>query len=279
MSDSRNHVAVCKCPQDIGDSGEGAAGLFALIRKSLRIEQRNHLHEWLQGDLQKVLPHHVLIAAWGDFTLGTIKYDVISAVMAVGLDPLGSRDIVAVTRMLFRDWLKGGCLPFATDYPIGFAISAMQSDPVEVAILDTVRSMDSSLVHGIKDRRTHRDCLYIAISSEQKASSRHLEIFEFLLPWIDTVLRRIVSLPAETEAEGSNTREDALPGTQLSDREVEIMDWVGKGKTNLEIGMILDISAFTVKNHLQRIFRKLNVGNRAQAVALFENLYRCMPSP
>jgi DNA-binding CsgD family transcriptional regulator len=53
----------------------------------------------------------------------------------------------------------------------------------------------------------------------------------------------------------------------LSSREQEIMDWVKHGKTNYEIGMILDISAFTVKNHLQRIFKKLDVLNRAQAVA------------
>ena len=31
--------------------------------------------------------------------------------------------------------------------------------------------------------------------------------------------------------------------------------------------MILDISTFTVKNHLQRVFRSLNVSNRAQAVS------------
>ncbi|HWU85603.1 MAG TPA: LuxR C-terminal-related transcriptional regulator [Rhodocyclaceae bacterium] len=64
---------------------------------------------------------------------------------------------------------------------------------------------------------------------------------------------------------------DTLPasepdGPQLSERENEIMHWVGHGKTNLEIGMILGISQFTVKNHLQRIFRKIDVRNRAQAV-------------
>ena len=56
-----------------------------------------------------------------------------------------------------------------------------------------------------------------------------------------------------------------------SEREREIMDWVRKGKTNQEIGTILDISAFTVKNHLQRIFKKLGVFNRTQAVTRYES--------
>ena len=48
------------------------------------------------------------------------------------------------------------------------------------------------------------------------------------------------------------------------------MHWVSIGKTNAEIGSILDISAFTVKNHLQRIFKKLDVFNRMQAVTKYE---------
>lgn len=48
------------------------------------------------------------------------------------------------------------------------------------------------------------------------------------------------------------------------------MEWVRMGKTNIEVAMILDISSFTVKNHLQRIFKKLGVFNRMQAVARFE---------
>jgi DNA-binding CsgD family transcriptional regulator len=42
---------------------------------------------------------------------------------------------------------------------------------------------------------------------------------------------------------------------------------VALGKTNPEIGCILRISEFTVKNHLKSIFTKLDVSNRAQAVA------------
>ena len=53
----------------------------------------------------------------------------------------------------------------------------------------------------------------------------------------------------------------------LSEREREIMVWVAMGKTNPEIGCILNISEFTVKNHMKSIFSKLDVTNRAQAVA------------
>ena len=52
----------------------------------------------------------------------------------------------------------------------------------------------------------------------------------------------------------------------LSTREAEVLRWVAMGKTNPEISLILEISLFTVKNHLQRLFKKLDVTNPAQAV-------------
>jgi DNA-binding CsgD family transcriptional regulator len=55
--------------------------------------------------------------------------------------------------------------------------------------------------------------------------------------------------------------------TSLSERELEVLTWVQAGKTNQEIGLILSISEFTVKNHMKRIYTKLNAGNRAHAIA------------
>jgi DNA-binding CsgD family transcriptional regulator len=66
--------------------------------------------------------------------------------------------------------------------------------------------------------------------------------------------------------------EDGRPAravVDLSPREQEVADWVGQGKSNEEIAIILGISAHTVKNHLDKIFRKLGVENRcAAAVAV-----------
>ena len=49
-------------------------------------------------------------------------------------------------------------------------------------------------------------------------------------------------------------------------REMEVLDALCRGRTNLEIAATLDISPFTVKNHVQKILRKLNVVNRTQAI-------------
>src|SRR5690606_38542940 len=52
----------------------------------------------------------------------------------------------------------------------------------------------------------------------------------------------------------------------LTAREHEILKWVSEGKGCWETGTILGISERTVKFHLQNIYRKLNVVNRAQSI-------------
>jgi LuxR family quorum sensing-dependent transcriptional regulator len=53
----------------------------------------------------------------------------------------------------------------------------------------------------------------------------------------------------------------------MSARELECLRWVAAGKTDWEIGMILSISATTVKFHLNGARAKLGARTRAQAVA------------
>jgi DNA-binding NarL/FixJ family response regulator len=51
----------------------------------------------------------------------------------------------------------------------------------------------------------------------------------------------------------------------LSPREAEILLWVAQGKSNFEVGTILQISAGTVKKHLEHIYEKLRVEGRNPA--------------
>ena len=52
----------------------------------------------------------------------------------------------------------------------------------------------------------------------------------------------------------------------ISDREQEIIDCVCQGLSNKEIAVRLALSSHTVKAHLNRIFRKLNITNRSKLV-------------
>lgn len=53
----------------------------------------------------------------------------------------------------------------------------------------------------------------------------------------------------------------------LTDRETQILRLIAQGLTNKEISCTLIISESTVENHIHKIYTKLGVSNRAQAVA------------
>jgi len=54
----------------------------------------------------------------------------------------------------------------------------------------------------------------------------------------------------------------------LTGREKEVLDWMVKGLTNAEIAIKLNISPFTVKNHVSSILSRMGVTSRTEAVSL-----------
>lgn len=62
------------------------------------------------------------------------------------------------------------------------------------------------------------------------------------------------------------SRMRAAPADVLTPRELEVIELVGGGHTNAEIGRRLYISEATVKTHLLRVFAKLGVDDRTAAV-------------
>ena len=57
-------------------------------------------------------------------------------------------------------------------------------------------------------------------------------------------------------------------GTPLTFRETQVLSYVAGGKTNKQIGHILQITDQTVKSHISSVLLKLNARHRAHAVAL-----------
>lgn len=58
----------------------------------------------------------------------------------------------------------------------------------------------------------------------------------------------------------------SLTSLGLSGRESQVLRLVADGRTNTEVGTILNIGSRTVEKHLSNIFKKLKVSNRAQAI-------------
>jgi DNA-binding NarL/FixJ family response regulator len=54
----------------------------------------------------------------------------------------------------------------------------------------------------------------------------------------------------------------------LTHRETQILNYIAQGNSNKQIGLILGVSQFTIKNHISNILRKLNARNRPHAVYL-----------
>jgi DNA-binding response OmpR family regulator len=75
----------------------------------------------------------------------------------------------------------------------------------------------------------------------------------------DEYLFRITSANRQSEDELLRQR------FGLTHRESEVLLWIAKGKANRDIGEILGLSSRTVNKHLEQIYSKLGVENRASA--------------
>ena len=84
-----------------------------------------------------------------------------------------------------------------------------------------------------------------------------------LVPYIGSLLARRAEKNAEYEA----SRVSFRAGDAVSDRECDILRLVGNGLSNKRIAHALKIAPETVKSHLKRIFVKLEVTSRAEAVS------------
>ncbi len=77
--------------------------------------------------------------------------------------------------------------------------------------------------------------------------------------------------PVHATSSAGNVPSDSVlgPRSQLSRRQAEVMDHMAEGADNTEIARRLVLSEKTVKNHINHIFAKLGVRNRAEAIVLW----------
>ena len=234
-------------------AGQGAA-----------VSTHAELWRWLQGDVQQWLAHDAMLVGWGDFRSGELHYDIVSSVPGLRSHSFTPACIAPLVSY-FRD-----CWVAAQQAPCQVDITGCQQllGHCSWASTQAIASMRTALVHGTADGVRGGERIFAALSTQTAIRPGGGTALKLLLPFIDTALRRIPPAPvrqAACDRDGVHT--SSVKPAALSERERQIMDWVALGKTNPEIGCILSISEFTVKNHMKSIFTKLDVTNRAQAVA------------
>jgi DNA-binding NarL/FixJ family response regulator len=77
------------------------------------------------------------------------------------------------------------------------------------------------------------------------------------------VTKRILSFISKPQL---TIPENPIP---LTTREIELMNLIAQGYSNMKVAEELGITVQTVKNHLKKIFTRLNVKTRAEAIMIF----------
>lgn len=230
-----------------------------------------------RGDLQFAIRHDVLIAAWGDFRLGALHYDLLATDPGIEGHNVAAGGIAPILSQLFAGWVANGRQPLRMD--VSEFSDAWGRGGVVPGAVPTMAGMRSVVLHGILDQRGHADCLYAFFNTIQVPDRDDTDALKLLVPYIDVALRQVQAPSRQPGAAGvaGAAVKVVKDDSRLSEREAEIMKWVAMGKTNVEIGSILNLSSFTIKNHMQRIFKKLDVFNRAQAVSVFKSRHGSNP--
>ncbi len=99
-------------------------------------------------------------------------------------------------------------------------------------------------------------------SSPQQILNAIRDILQGGAPMTSAIARKLVSVFQVPVA-------PAGTATALSPREREVLDLLAQGLSNKEIGAKLNLSPFTVKNYLARVFEKLHVRCRTEAVMAY----------
>ncbi len=237
--------------------------LIEVIQRSYQIETHRDFFNWQQEHIMPIFSHDILIAVWGDFEKGTLNYDVSSKESGIRTKTLinSSNNFNGFVNSLYKNWLDNE----KRWYRINDFFEMIDETDLPDFFNNELSHINSLVVYGVNDIRGKNDCIYIFLDKRTDFPVPNL-LLGMLMPHLDAALRRIESFESVYHTE---EQEMSYFSQGLTEREHEILHWVKMGKTNTEISAILEISLNTVKNHLKRIFAKLDVSTRAHAVATY----------
>lgn len=244
--------------------------LLRIIESSLQVGDLRQFFLWTQGQLQALLPHQLMVCMQfaPDGSLQRIEPVHGSVIDERALAQLCDPRVGLALR-LARHCTAGDALPCMADLAdMGAAGEARAFAPFR----DELKHCGyHNLILDGSGALAGDTTVFALFGLPMRPGPRHAYFLALLLPTLHLALVRLArQAPARRQGRAPAARRP------LSGREADIVSWLREGKRNDEIGALLGISTLTVKNHLQRIYRLLDVHNRTEAVARCAGLPRLL---
>jgi DNA-binding CsgD family transcriptional regulator len=225
--------------------------LVRAIETAIDVHLRDQFRAWMSGPFRDLLPHESMVCLeigdQGQFHLVEfLQHSLIEAEIIDFICNPAHGLAVRLTR-LFRSKAR---MSYAVASPLFESLLESytgnrhpEAVPVSNAVVHRTRFLSGAEYHFI----------LFNVPPEHLEHSPHL--FKLLSSHLKMALSRVI-----------NT-EEMKSHVSLTDRELEMLRWMADNKSRREIAVALGISPITVKNHISKIYRKLDVENRADAVA------------
>jgi transcriptional regulator EpsA len=227
------------------------------LESAVRVRARHQFFSWTQGALQNLIAHDLLVCALCQDgpALQCVDSFSIAPVEPAHFNELFRQD-ASLVPAFFKALEQNECRPVILDAGNG-SPHAGGALARELARLGA----SSILVHGTHDAAGRVSSLHVFACRPGVVGPRQAYLAELVVPPLHAAWMR-TRVNWQAQGHGMKRAEAGL----VTVREREVLEWIYRGKSNIEVGMILGISPLTVKNHVQKILRKLDVLNRTQAV-------------
>jgi len=244
-----------------------AEALVRVVEAGPQVRRRYHFFIWTQGALQQLLPHSLAVCGAYQRNTRELAFEAFHSIAV----PQPVLDRLCQPRSALQlgaqaAWVaaRGQATVLRLDAEAPAAEAAERAALLDAGYLQL-------LVHGVArpQRATEIESFFLLASPNRKVAGLELLYLDLLLPHLHAAYLRVQAVEREMgmAAAVPRQREAGAGATGITAREAQILRWVRDGKSNQQIGEVLDISPLTVKNHIQKILRKLGAANRAQAVA------------
>lgn len=244
--------------------------LHAILNECHELDSLNAFKTFVRTRIRQVLPHEMAMCA-----LGEIQSKRILRLINIDFPPGYLQRVIRPDQVILSAPLKGW---ISKRSPIFIGVDEVEDKEHSVWQL-AARDFDmkSFACHGIVDL-SGAVFTYFEFGQIGADGVPYKMVLNLIVPHLHATLVRLLTEEYVSSTLRNYSAEHAIapsgeasPRTpkptrfDITERERQILQWIAAGKSNWEIGKILLISEFTVKNHVQNVLKKMSATSRAQA--------------